>query len=113
MPAVNYDIVIEQGATFGLVITHENPDGTPINLTGMTARMQIRDSADDSLILELTTENGRITLGGTAGTITLAVTAADTAALTRGGVYDLELVNGAEVNRLVQGKATLSEEVTK
>ena len=113
MPAAKYDIEIEQGATFSLVITYENPDGTLVNLTGMTARMQVRDPADDSLIVELTTENGRITLGGAAGTVTLSITAADTAALTRGGIYDLELVNGSEVTRLIQGKASLSEEVTK
>ena len=113
MPSVKYDIVIEQGATFGLTLTYENPDETPIDLTGMTARMQVRDASDDSLIIELTTENGRITLGEATGKITLAITAADTAALDRGGVYDLELVNGTEVNRIIQGKATLSEEVTK
>lgn len=112
MPAVKHDIEIEQGATYGLVATYENPDGTPVNLTGMTARMQVRD-ASEVVVIELTTENGRIALGGTAGTVTLSIDAATTAAMTRGGTYDLEIVNGAEVTRLLMGKATLSLEVTR
>jgi len=112
MPAGKYDIEIEQGATYGLVVTVENPDGTPVDLTGMTARMQVRDVSEQVLV-ELTTENGRISLGGASGKITLSIDAATTADLDRGGVYDLELVNGAEVTRVIMGKASLSKEVTR
>jgi hypothetical protein len=58
-------------------------------------------------LIELTTGNGRIALGGSAGTITLTISATDTAALTAGrGVYDLELVSGSGiVTRLLQGVA--------
>jgi hypothetical protein len=69
-----------------------------------------------SAILTLTTENGGITLGGAAGTITLSATAIVTAALTApfSGVYDLELVSGGGVvTRLLEGVATVSPEVTR
>jgi tRNA threonylcarbamoyladenosine modification (KEOPS) complex Pcc1 subunit len=78
--------------------------------------MQIRSEVDSSTAaLSLTTENGRIALGGTAGTITLTVSATDTAAVTAGEyVYDIELVSGSgTVTRLLQGCFTVDAEVTR
>lgn len=109
-----YDFTIYQGATFSRVITWKDESETLVNLTGYTARMQIRQRIGGDTLIALTTENSRIALGGTAGTITLNVSATDTAALTMDGVYDLELVSAAGVvTRLLQGSVTLSKEVTK
>jgi hypothetical protein len=115
MAATTYDILIEQGATFSQVITYKD-NGVAVNLTGYTARMQVRATLESaSTLVELTTANSRIALGGTAGTITLTISATDTAALTAGrGVYDLELVSGSGiVTRLLQGVATISRNVTR
>ena len=116
MTAGNYSLTIEQGATLSRVLTYKDSAGSSINLTGFTARMSLRtDIEDSSAILSLTTENGRIALGGGAGTITLTVSASDTAALTAGnGVYDLEIVSsGGVVTRLIEGSYTISREVTR
>ena len=104
-PAETYDITADQGATYSVVITYKNSNGTPINLTGYTARMQLRASyASATAALSLTTENGRIALGGAAGTITLTVAAATMETLeAKTYVYDLELVDGSTVIRLLQG----------
>lgn len=78
--------------------------------------MQARTShISGTAVLSLTTENGKITLGGTAGTITLSLTAAETAAITQSSLaYDLELVSaGGEVTRLVEGQIVLTPEVTR
>ena len=115
MAATTYDITIEQGATFSQVVTYKE-SGVAINLTGYTARMQVRATLESaSTLVELTTANSRIALGGAAGTITLTIAAADTAALTAGrGVYDLELVSGSGiVTRLLQGVCTISRNVTR
>jgi hypothetical protein len=115
MAATTYDILIEQGATFSQVITYKEA-GVAVNLTGYTARMQVRATLESaSTLVELTTANSRIALGGTAGTISLTISATDTAALTSGrGVYDLELVSGSGiVTRLLQGVATISRNVTR
>lgn len=110
----NYDFKIYQGATFSRVITWKDESGALVDLTGYSARMQIRKKIDGDSIIELTTSNGRITLGGAAGTITLNISATDTAALLSNGVYDLELVaSGNIVTRLLEGSVTLSREVTK
>lgn len=116
MAAGNYDFYIEQGATFYQQIVWKDSAGDPIDLTGYTARMQLRKTVKATdVILSLTTENGRITLGGAEGTITLEVDAEDTADLTEFcGVYDLEVeASDGTVTRLLQGQIEVSREVTR
>lgn len=114
MVAGIYNIICEQGATFQRNLLWQS-NGVPTDLTGYTARMQVRtDYASTAIIVELTTENNRISLGGVAGTIALTIPATITAALTPAVyVYDLELISGSIVYRLVQGKFSVSPEVTK
>jgi len=65
-------------------------------------------------MISLTTENGRIAINSADGLITLSISAADTAALTSSGVYDLEIISpGGLVSRVIQGTFTLSLEVTR
>ena len=87
----------------------------PVNLTGYTARMNIRSTVDATTILHsLTTENSGIALGGAAGTVDLLISATDTALFAFGtAVYDLELISGTVVTRLLSGNVTLSKEVTR
>lgn len=110
-----YDITADQGATFSRVFTWKDSDGTPVSLVGWTGRMQVRTRTPvTSIVLELTTSNGRMTLGGAAGTVTLTVAASDMANVSGGGyMYDLELVNGSTVERLVMGSFTVRGEVTR
>jgi hypothetical protein len=78
--------------------------------------MHVRTTAaTTTTLIELTTTNSRITLGGTAGTVTLTISATDTAALTPGKyVYDLELVSGGGiVSRIIEGNFVVKAEVTR
>lgn len=112
----DYNLTIRQGGTFSRVLTWKDDAGDEINLTGYTARMQVRASHSSAdVLLSLTTENSRITLGGVAGTITLSLLAADTAALTwEWGVYDLELISGGGlVYPLLEGRVRVDREVTR
>jgi hypothetical protein len=119
MSAGIYDIYIEQGATFQKIITWKDSSGTAINLTGYIARMQFRSQpTSDTVLFEATTENGRIALGGAAGTVTITITATLTAGFDFGcAVYDLELQSssqsGAVVTRLLEGSVNVSKEVTR
>jgi hypothetical protein len=115
-PAGIYNIIADQGSTFSRQLTWNDSTGSPVNLTGYTARMDVRSSIDavGAATLSLTTENGRIVLGGSAGTINLSAEATATQAVEAGNyVYDLELVSGSTVTRLVQGSFTLRGEVTR
>lgn len=116
MSAGYLDLYIEQGATYNQPIVWKDSSGVAVNLTGYTARMQVRKTISATTpIITLTTENGRITLGGANGTITLNITATDTAALEQfAGVYDLELQSySGFVTRLLEGQVTVSKEVTR
>lgn len=114
MPAGRASLYIEKGATFHKSITWEIGDPpAPVDLTGYTARMMIRATLATPPLIELTTENGRIALVPLLGRIDLYIDAEDTETLVGAtGVYDIELVLGSEVTRLLQGDVTLSPEVT-
>ena len=117
MAAAQVDLVIEQGSTFVQQFLWTNSAGQAADLTGYIGRMQIRQTqASTTTIANLTSANGGITTGGTAGTVTINISATDTAAMTfASAVYDLELVapDTVTVTRLVQGSVTLSKEVTR
>ena len=88
----------------------------PIDLSGYTARMQIRNKlSDTTYLLDMTTENGRIILNNSVKTIELKITATDTTAITwTSGVYSLELVSaGGVVSTLMNGTVTVKQEVTR
>ena len=125
-----YNLTIEQGSTFGRLISVEQPDlvadptgQTFVNysLVAHTARMQIRRTVDSATsMISLTTENGRITInpnisGNTKNNeISLLITAADTATLTTSGVYDLEIISSSgTVLKVIRGDVTLIPEVTR
>lgn len=115
--AGTYDFTIDQGADLSKNMVWKDSDGDPVDLSGgWTARMQIRKSLSAvDVLLELTTENGGIVLGGAAGTITLVITDTQSAALSPATLkYDLEMINPAgTVERLIQGTITNRPEVTR
>jgi hypothetical protein len=118
--AATYNFVSEnalcQGSTWSwsIVMTYQ-ATGLPYDLTGATARMSLREYVSStSTLLDLTTENGRLSITGAQGIIAASVPASVTAALTfTRAVYDLEIVAGAVVIRVIQGVIDLSKEVTR
>lgn len=116
MPAAYNDILIEQGATYFLAVVWKDENGDPYDLTGYTARMQIRrKKTSETAEHSATTENGGIALGTTDGTISITIPAATTSDFEfTAGVYDLELVAGSGfVTRLLEGGVEVSKEVTR
>ena len=114
MSAGAYDITCEQGATFSRTLTVKDSSGNARNLSGYTARMQVRRLvSSSSTLIELTTTNGRISLNSS-GEIALSISASDTASLAEGGVYDLEIIaSDGTVERVVEGNFYLDLEVTR
>ena len=91
---IEVPIKIVQGVSFVRSISFLNSDKTAKSLAGITAKMQIRSEAGDSdVILELSTENGRIVINASAGTVLLNVPGLDTADLDypAQAVYSLKL----------------------
>lgn len=115
MLAGSHNFTIDQGAFWQRVLKIFNPDESLYDLSGHTARMQLRrDIKAPSSVLSLTTENGKIALGGTTGTITLTLEAADTATLQHDCVYDLEIVTPTgKPYRVIGGSIKVNPEVTR
>lgn len=113
---LEYDLEINQGATYSKTFAWKDSGGVAVNLTSYTARMQIRRSVSDTeVLLSLTTENGRLVLGGSAGTIQMLLPSSVTELIDwRRGKYDLELVapDGVVV-RFLEGSVLVSREVTR
>lgn len=130
------DLIIRQGETWSFVWT-KTSGGSAVDLTGYTARMTIRDRIKGAQQAYLSSgadaDGGSITLGGAQGTVTLAMTATQSAALAGElsvassvllaehperdepevrYIYDLELVNGATVTRELEGRVIVYREVT-
>ena len=121
-----YNITIEQGTTFYRLIdvmepTILDPDVyEAFNLTGYTARMQIRRTVESTTpMLSLTSPtvngNGITVMDGANNAISINITDTMTSSLTSSGVYDLEIIKTSTgaVSRLLQGTVTLSLEVTR
>ena len=81
-----YNITVVNGTTFTLA-PQWLINNLPVNLTGYSADMQVRD-VSNNLIVELSTANGKIVITPALGTITLTLTATQTSAANlSAGVY--------------------------
>ena len=126
MAAGKYSFVIEQGATTDFEVQYKDSTGTPVNLANYSARMQIRSDYGSSgtlyanLSSSLFSDGTGLNLSGSSGTnplssgsIGIFISAATSSNFTFGEArYDLELVSGSYVTRLLEGKVKLSKEVT-
>jgi hypothetical protein len=125
MTAARWDITIEQGASFNETLTYTDPTGALINLTGCTAHMQVRAAFGASpALVDLTTGNGGIVLGGPAGTIQVIMTSTQTAGISIAGlggtpgqkqaVHDFFLTwPDGHIDRLWEGIAYVNPPVTQ
>jgi hypothetical protein len=88
---------------------------TPVDLNDYpSARMSVKTEVGGSQLLSLTTENGGIEIDAATSTITIVVTAAQTAALAEGtAVYDLEMISSdGDVVSPLHGDIVITPEVT-
>lgn len=114
VPVSVYDIEIEQGTTWQMAWPVTDDDGDDIDLTGYTARAQVRTTAADSLVLhEWDSAEGTIILSNSQ--VILQLEPADSAQWTwRMGVYDILLTSGAgESSRISEGAIRVRRAVTR
>lgn len=116
MTARRFDIEIEQGATFAMALTYKNASGVPVNLTGYTVDMQVRESVGGKLLVTASTANGKVTVSW-AGEIDVLVPHGETALISGAerGVYDLFLRAplGASSEKLLYGNVSISQSVMR
>jgi hypothetical protein len=115
MALSTYDISAEQGSDYLATITYKNSSGVLVNLTGYTARMQVRRTlSSDDAYLRLTSAGG-LALGGAAGTIGITISAAAMETVPSGSyVYDLEIIDtNGKVTKILKGDFEVAGEATR
>jgi hypothetical protein len=108
------NFVCPQGSTFRRTLTY-TLDEVPVNLTGYSSRLQVREAYySTDLVVSLVSGSG-ITMGGSAGTIDILISASVTSEFPTGThVYDLEIVSPSNiVDRLIEGTFNVTPEVTR
>lgn len=113
--AATYNINLVAGDTLEMTVSMVKADNTPFDLTGYTAKSQIRKTVDDSVVLaEFTVMNGPL---GTDGKIKLRVEAAETEIfrINPTSVYDVEITNTADTTKrtILCGSITSVKDVTR
>ena len=112
MTAARYDLVIDQGSDFAIEFT-VNESGSAKNLTGYTARAQLRPTKSSSTLTATFTCSIPTP---TNGKISMILSNATTAGLAAGRFfYDLEIFTASDtlVQRLLFGEVTVTQEVTR
>jgi hypothetical protein len=110
MSAGRYDLKLRAGTDLTISPVYKNPAGSPINLTGFTARASFRRGPKSASLLNLSTGSG-ITLGGVLGTVSITITAAQATTLLGRGVFAVELVSGGGlVEEFIEGNFVSTED---
>ena len=139
--AATYTITHDKGTTFKFYALYKDSAGDAIDLAGQSARMQVRRSPDDTSLALFITGSG-VTNGGSTGEFVVGAGVAGSGGITLNGTtvgaagvtggiyvefdatssaflptgrmfYDLELVNGTEVTRLIQGSFEATQNITR
>jgi uncharacterized protein YndB with AHSA1/START domain len=106
---------VDQNATFSFVVEYKDNNGNAIDLTGASAKMQVRDvKGGTKLAVTLTSPSGGIVINGSLGKVTVTLTPTQTNKLFYPkSVYDIMVVDSnANKIKLLEGFITLNRSVT-
>ena len=106
---------VDQNATFSFIVDYKDPDGTAIDLTGASAKMQVRDTKGGAkLAVTLTSPSGGIALDAPNGKLTIKLTPTQTNKLFYPkSSYDIMVIDSnANKIKLLEGFMTLNRSVT-
>ena len=128
MAAGKYSFVIEQGATVNFEIQYKDSNNAPVNLTGYSGKMMIRSGYADAnpttyavLSSSLAADGTGLNFSGSngstppaSGSIGIVISAVSSSNFTfNTALYDLEIVSGSIITRILEGQVSLSKEVTR
>ena len=106
---------VYQNATFSFVVEYKDENENAIDLTGASAKMQVRDvKGGTKLAVTLTSPSGGIVMNGSLGKLTVTLTPTQTNKLFYPkSVYDIMVVDSnANKIKLLEGFITLNRSVT-
>lgn len=101
----NLNFKITQGDTFDLEITYEDLNGVPINLTGYTFTLEVRDKPGGSILCASCTLGDGITVSSpTTGFIGISISSAKTKKFNLPkSAYQIQAILGNSKTTLAQG----------
>lgn len=121
--ASDFDITFVHGDNYEISIPlwADAAESVPFDYSGYAAKMQVRRKPKAPVLLELSTDNGKLAFvtetidSKTVNSIRIVIDHADSTALPTGEVgYDLELSNGADfVRTLLRGTIVTEQEYTR
>ena len=105
------NLYVDQGSDFSAIVTLNNQDGTPINLTGFTIKSQFRKSYQSSTAVDFTVS----IFDATKGKIRMQLPANASSAVQAGRyLYDVEITSPTnERKRALEGIVVLTPEITR
>jgi len=106
---------VDQNATFSFVVEYKDDNGNAIDLTGASAKMQVRDvKGGTKLAVTLTSPSGGIVINGSLGKLTVTLTPTQTNKIFYPkSVYDIMVVDSnANKIKLLEGFISLNRSVT-
>ncbi len=111
MAAGNYDIIIEKKANFSFTATFKQSTGAALDLTNRTLTGEIRRDFDNVLQATFTITKS----DATKGIALIELSSAQTSVLTLDDShYDIfSTLNTGNVERLLEGKATIVKNITQ
>ena len=121
--AAKYDIKINQGSTFKILLTINDSENNPIDLTGFSFCGQIRKTVSDPIIQasfdfiiqDQITDKGKVfAIISNTSTMNIAVNESRSAErVTTIMTYDIESTFNGETTRWIEGLAEISPEASK
>ena len=110
--AAKYDIVLDSGTDYTLLLTFTDSAGEPLDFSGCSARMHIRAEPEARAVMaELSTENGRISISEDGAVLDFS--GLFPAQMRYSGVYDILLTDlEGRVTRVLEGSFTARRGVT-
>lgn len=113
--AAQKNFEVDQNTTFSFTVEYLDNNNLPINLSGATAKMQVRDTKGGSkLSFTISSPFEGIVIDGPAGRVTCTMTPAQTSKLFHPkSSYDLMITDTNNTKtKLLEGFLTLSRSVT-
>lgn len=106
---IQVNLVLYEGDDFTFMVTVRDSAGLPVDLTGVTARAQIRTSVSaESILGEFTP-----TIDALAGNIWLHLDDSVSSILPPTGVWDVEIDRSGDVETLAAGTISMTADVTR
>jgi hypothetical protein len=104
------NLYIDAGTTFSAIITINNSNGTPVNLSGYAIASQLRKSYGSTTAYSFASS----IYDASSGKIQIALTATQTSSIKPGRyLYDVEITTGSQKTRVAEGLVIITPEITK